>query len=71
MDKVRHLQRRLFRAAADRAAASLAPFVSGVGYPDYVVYGPEVLASGDGGLRAAGFFDHRWRLPEAKDALGR
>ncbi len=50
--------------AADRAAASLSLFVSGVGYPDYVVYGPEVLAVGDGGVRAAGFFDHRWRLPQ-------
>jgi dienelactone hydrolase len=49
---------------ADRAAASLSLFVSGVGYPDYVVYGPEVLARGDGGVLAAGFFDHRWRLPE-------
>jgi dienelactone hydrolase len=58
-------------AAADRVAASLALFVSGVGYPDYVVYGPEVLTQGDAGVRAAGFFDRRWRLPEGKPALGR
>jgi hypothetical protein len=49
---------------ADRVAASLALFVSGVGYPDYAVFGPEVLASGDGGVLAAGFLDHAWRLPE-------
>jgi len=56
---------------ADRAAASLALFVSGVGYPDYVVYGPEVLAQGDGGVRAAGFLDHRWQLPAEPEARGR
>jgi len=48
---------------ADRAAVTLAPFISGVGYPDYVVYGPEVLTQGDGGVRAAGSFDHAWQLP--------
>jgi prolyl oligopeptidase family protein len=50
--------------AADRAAASLSLFISGVGYPDYAVCGPEVLAQGDGGVYAAGFFDHRWKLSE-------
>ena len=42
---------------------SLSLFISGVGYPDYAVYGPEVLAQGDGGVLAAGFLDHRWQLP--------
>ncbi|HEX6884013.1 MAG TPA: prolyl oligopeptidase family serine peptidase [Planctomycetota bacterium] len=56
---------------ADRAAVSLALFVSGVGYPDYVVYGPEVLAQGDGGVRAAGFLDHRWQLAAEPEARGR
>jgi dienelactone hydrolase len=56
---------------ADRVAASLSLFVSGVGYPDYVVYGPEVLAQGDGGVRAAGFFDHRWQLQAAETPVGR
>jgi hypothetical protein len=56
---------------ADRVAASLSLFVSGVGYPDYVVYGPEVLAQGDGGVRAAGFFDHRWQLAAEPEARGR
>jgi hypothetical protein len=37
--------------------------VSGVGYPDYVVWGPEVLRDGDGAVLAAGCFDHAWRLP--------
>jgi dienelactone hydrolase len=48
--------------AADRVASTLALFVSGVGYPDYVVFGGEVLAKGDGGVRAAGFFDAEWKL---------
>jgi hypothetical protein len=32
-----------------------------VGYPDYAIVGPDVLSSGDGGVRAAGFFDSAWR----------
>ena len=48
--------------AGERVASTLALFVSGVGYPDYVVYGSDVLAQGDGGVRAAGFFDHAWSL---------
>ena len=47
---------------ADRLAATLALFVSGAGYPDYVVFGSDVLAQGDGGVRAAGFFDRAWGL---------
>ena len=40
----------------------LAPFVSGVGIPDYVVWSTDVLAEGDGGVLAAGWFDHRWQV---------
>ncbi len=50
-------------AAGSRLGYTLRTFVSGVGYPDYAVWGPEVLQAGDGAVRAAGFFDHRWRLP--------
>jgi hypothetical protein len=45
-----------------RLGYALAPFVSGVGYPDYVVFSSRVLAEGDGGVLAAGWFDHAWRL---------
>jgi dienelactone hydrolase len=45
-----------------RLGYGLRPFVSGVGYPDYAVYGDEFLRSGDGGVLAAGWFDHRWGL---------
>jgi pimeloyl-ACP methyl ester carboxylesterase len=47
---------------AERVASTLALFVSGVGYPDYVVFGADVLTLGDGGVRAAGFFDSEWKL---------
>lgn len=46
-----------------RLGYTLRLFVSGVGYPDYVVWGPEVLHEGDGAVLAAGFFDHTWSLP--------
>lgn len=48
--------------AADQIAASLALFVSGVGYPDYVLFGPAVLAESDGGVLEAGWFDGSWKL---------
>jgi dienelactone hydrolase len=44
----------------------LLPFLSGVGYPDYAVYSAEILAKGDGGVLAAGWFAHDWSLPSAK-----
>lgn len=47
-----------------RLGYTLASFVSGVGYPDYAVYSSEVLRSGDGGVLAAGWFDHAWGLQE-------
>ncbi len=37
-------------------------FLSGVGLPDYVAYGPAVLRRGDAGVLTAGFFDRAWRL---------
>ena len=46
---------------ATRLASTLAPFVSGVGYPDFVVFDSRVLASGDGGVLEAGWFDAAWR----------
>ena len=38
-------------------------FLAGSGIPDYVVWGSDVLQTGDGGVRAAGWFDDRWKLP--------
>ncbi len=37
-------------------------FVSGTGYPDWTVFGSDVLQHGDAGVRAAGFFDATWSV---------
>ena len=37
-------------------------FVSGVGYPDLIVIGPDMLTEGTGGIRAAGFFGEDWSV---------
>jgi pimeloyl-ACP methyl ester carboxylesterase len=37
-------------------------FVSGCGYPDCLVLGPEVLIKGSEGVRAAGFFGNDWSV---------
>jgi poly(3-hydroxybutyrate) depolymerase len=49
-------------AAGTRLLATIPVFVSGVGLPDYALFGPDVLAKGDGGVLAAGWFDDAWRL---------
>ncbi|RMH03002.1 MAG: hypothetical protein D6702_07270 [Planctomycetota bacterium] len=51
--------------AGARLGYTLAPFVSGVGYPDYAVFSAQVLAAGDGGVLAAGWWDRRWGRPPA------
>jgi hypothetical protein len=37
-------------------------FVSGIGYPDCLVIGPEALAQGTNGIRAAGYFGLDWSV---------
>src|SRR5262249_47299984 len=37
-------------------------FVSGVGMPDRLVLGPEMLTEGYGGVRAAGYFGDDWSV---------
>lgn len=37
-------------------------FISGVGYPDCLVLGPEILTDGMAGVRAAGFFGVDWEV---------
>ncbi len=56
-----------FASTSTRAARlgdTFAPFISGVGYPDYAVVDLDVLRKGDDGVVAAGWFDHAWRLEE-------
>lgn len=50
--------------AGSRLGYALSPFISGVGYPDYALFSAEILASGDGGVLAAGWFAHDWSLPQ-------
>jgi len=37
-------------------------FVSGIAYPDVIVFGPEMLSKGTAGVRAAGFFGPDWSV---------
>ena len=50
-----------------RLGYTLSPFLAGVGVPDYAIYGVEVLASGDDGVLAAGWWDRRWGRGEASE----
>jgi dienelactone hydrolase len=49
-------------AAATRLFYAFPVFSSGVGIPDYVVFGPGFLREWDGDVRAAGWFDYAWRM---------
>ena len=46
-----------------RLGYTLAPFVSGVGCPDFAIFDASVLSKGDAGVKAAGWFDSHWRTP--------
>ncbi len=46
----------------ERATIPCAYLSSGVGFPDYVLFGPEVFDRGDTGVRTAGLFDVAWHL---------
>jgi predicted esterase len=46
-------------------------FVSGVGYPDCVVFGPEVLSKGTTAVRGAGFFGMDWTVEKGEFAWGK
>jgi dienelactone hydrolase len=43
-------------------------FLSGVGYPDCTVIGPEMLSEGAKGVRAAGFFGNDWSVDQGEFA---
>lgn len=47
-------------AAGMRLCDRLPYFVSGVGYPDCVVFSPDILEAGVAGVRVAGFFGLDW-----------
>jgi hypothetical protein len=54
--------------AGMRLADRLPYFVSGVGYPDCIVLGPETLSRGVEGVRVAGFFGSDWGVASGEFA---
>ncbi|MBL8862512.1 MAG: prolyl oligopeptidase family serine peptidase [Planctomycetes bacterium] len=52
-------------ARGARLGYAFAPFVSGVGLPDYSLVSSAVLRAGDGGVLAAGWFDRDWQIAAA------
>ncbi|HYE79127.1 MAG TPA: prolyl oligopeptidase family serine peptidase, partial [bacterium] len=45
-----------------RATERCPYFLAGVGYPDYILFGPSVLERGNAGVESAGFFGSDWTL---------
>ena len=56
--------------AGMRLTDRLPYFVSGVAYPDCIVLGPEILARGPLGVRAAGFFGLDWSVERGEFVWG-
>ena len=44
-----------------RLGYTVSTFISGVGCPDFALFDSSVLVHGDGGVRAAGWFDSSWQ----------
>jgi hypothetical protein len=57
-------------AAGMRLTDRLPYFLSGVGYPDCTIIGPEMLVNGSKGVRTAGFFGNDWRVEGGEFAWG-
>ncbi|MFT4539604.1 MAG: dienelactone hydrolase [Planctomycetota bacterium] len=47
-----------------RIGSTLAPFVSGVGYPDFALYDASILEVGDEGVSCAGWFTNDWSITD-------
>ena len=45
-----------------RLGYTLAPFISGVGYPDYTVFNSAILQKGDAAIVATGWWDNDWGM---------
>lgn len=48
--------------AGMRVTERMPYFVSGAGFPDCLILGPELPAKGMDGVRAAGFFGQDWQV---------
>ena len=51
-----------------QTAMQVPHFVSGAGFPDWLVIGSEMLREGSQGVRGAGFFGHDWSLARGTTA---
>jgi hypothetical protein len=51
-----------------RLTEALPYFVSGVAYPDWTVFAPEMLEQGSAGVLGAGFFGFDWTLTRGQEA---
>ncbi len=54
-----------------RATDTLRYFTSGVAYPDFAVFGPDVYLETLDGVRIAGFFDESWAVAADQTAIGK
>lgn len=54
---------------AMRLTEQLPYFVSGIHYPDFTVFSPDMLLEGETGIRAAGFFGTDWSVKDGEFVL--
>ncbi len=55
-------------AVGMRMAGRVPYFQSGVGVPDWLIFGVDAMETGVGGIRAAGFFDNGWGFSASDSA---
>jgi hypothetical protein len=51
-----------------RLTARMPYFQSGVGIPDWIIFGSEATQTGTAGIRGTGFFDNDWKYSGANSA---
>ncbi|MEN9394345.1 MAG: hypothetical protein RL362_566, partial [Bacteroidota bacterium] len=49
-----------------RAAEANQYFTGGSGFPDFMIFKPEMLVNGDAGVIMAGFYTNQWTIGEDK-----
>ena len=57
-------------AVGARAAESNRYFIAGNGFPDLMLFTPEVYENGINGVKAAGYFGNDWSLEEGDIVWG-
>jgi hypothetical protein len=41
-------------------------FAGASGFPDFMIFGMDMLQSGSAGVKMAGFFDNEWKLADSE-----